>query len=83
VTEMKGEYFEFLKKHPEIDIGLMLDTFEKCQGKQPKDLQEAYNHVYEGNCRWCKKRIELWEEAQRNRRWMSEVRDWQVGRYPY
>jgi len=33
MRKRKNEYMAFKEKYPDIDIGLMLDAFEKCQGE--------------------------------------------------
>jgi len=74
-----GEYSEFRRKHPDIDIGLLEDAFEKCQGKAPKSIQEAYEHTQ--NCSWCQKYIENFKRAEKLGLFISKVAFWQVGRY--
>jgi len=73
-----NEYMAFKKEHPEIDIGLMIDAYQKCQGKSGT-IKEIYEHV--SKCRWCSKFIENAKKVEESGILISKVRDWQVGRY--
>ncbi len=74
------DYVRFKKEHPEIDVELMEDAYEKCQGK-PATIEKAYKHVYEEKCGWCLKYIENAKKVEKSGILISKVRDWQVGRY--
>ena len=70
----------FKEKHPDIDIGLMMDAYQKCQGEFGT-IEKAYEHVYISKCRWCLKYIENAKKVEKSGILISKVRDWQVGRY--
>ena len=76
---MSREYFDFKKEHPEVDVGLIEIAFIKCQGENPKSIQEAYEHTQK--CARYRRYIEDAERANRLGIFISKVRDWQVGRY--
>jgi len=80
MRKRKNEYMAFKEKHPDIDIGLMLDAYEKCQGEWAT-IKKAYEHVYVSKCGWCLKYIENAKKAKELGIFISKVRDWQVGRY--
>jgi len=81
----KNDYWEFKKKHPEIDVGLMLDAYQKCPYKKPRvdfgTIKKAYKHIYVTKCGWCLKYIENAKKLEESGVLISKVRDWQVGRY--
>jgi len=76
----KNEYMVFREKHPDIDIGLMLDAFEKCQGELAT-IKKAYKHIYVDKCGRCLKYIENAKAVEESGILISKVCDWQVGRY--
>jgi len=80
MRKRKNEYMAFKEKYPDIDIGLMLDAFEKCQGEFAT-IKKAYKHVYEEKCGWCLKFIENAKRVEESGILISKVADWQVGRY--
>ena len=47
---------EFISDRPDV----LYAAFASCQGKWPKDTDEAYNHVKE--CRWCQRWLEEHEK---------------------
>ena len=78
--ETWDDYLQFEKEHPEIDVALMEDAYEKCQG-EPATIKKAYKHVYENKCGRCLKYIENAKAVEESGILISKVRDWQVGRY--
>ena len=74
-----GEYFEFKRDHPEVDVGLIKAAFRSCTGRAPKSIREAYEHTQK--CGRCRRYVEDAERAERLGIFISKVRDWQVGRY--
>ena len=80
MKKRKNEYVIFREKHPDIDIGLMLDAFEKCQGELAT-IEKAYKHIYKEKCGRCLKYIENAKAVEESGRLISKVADWQVGRY--
>ena len=78
--ETWDDYLQFEKEHPEIDVALMEDAYEKCQGKQAT-LKEIYEHVYGRRCSWCQTYIRNSKAVEKSGKFISKVADWQVGRY--
>lgn len=52
----------FLRKHPEFEhlTPILLGTYRTCQAEELKgrmrvDVEEAYHHIFEEGCSWCKR----------------------------
>ena len=68
------EVREFYKKHPEFfgRSAEILVTYICCRYRQGHDLhdreptlEEAYHHIFEEGCDWCKKELEIIIELNR------------------
>ena len=59
------EIIEFQRKHPEFygREAEILSTYIACQehnlkGRIPS-IQEAYDHIFVGGCKWCQKELKI------------------------
>lgn len=61
---------DFVKEHPDIDLGEIGACYASCQGKWPENLDEALSHTK--NCPWCLKWMKEHDKLKKITRYSAE-----------